>query len=192
MISYSKAWETMNDLDMVTSKVTSVKEILDVALEALEKHDYNKAEALMYASCDFIKYYLEEHDDKFKKAWDATVTAIKKEEYDATIQDKKYQAQYTDEELEAMCDAAEEKEITDREKIKQHSEHYYDYKRNDPDRENPFKTTLTINDDGVMVLPDELLERMNLGIGDYIQWNTLDDYIVMKKVDNVSIVEEVK
>ena len=114
MISYSKAWETMNDLDMVTSKVTSVKEILDVALEALEKHDYNKAEALMYASCDFIKYYLEEHDDKFKKAWDATVTAIKKEEYDATIQDKKYQAQYTDEELEAMCDAAEEKEITDR------------------------------------------------------------------------------
>jgi len=184
MSSYSKAWETMNNLDMVTSKVTSVKEILDVALEALEKHDYNKAETLMYASCDFIKYYLEEHDDKFKKAWDATIGSFK---------NKENTSQYTDEELEAMCDAAEKQEITDREQKASHSQYYYDYTRNDPDRESPFKAVLTINDDGIMVLPDEILKKMNLGIGDYIQWNTMSDgNILLKKVDNVSIIEEVK
>lgn len=157
MISYHKAWETMNDLEMVTCKITSVKEILDVAIEAIEKHDYNKAEAMVYASIDFVKYYLDEHDALFKKAWEATVVASK--------------------------------DIPDQEEKKEHSEYYYDYNRNDPDRENPFTTTIT--DDGLLVLPDEILNKMNLNIGDYIQWIPQEDgNIKLEKVDNVSVIEK--
>jgi len=159
MFSYHNAWQTMNDLDMATTKITSMKEILDVAIEAMEKHDYNKAEALVYASIDFVKYYLDEHDTLFKKAWEATVVACK--------------------------------DIPDQEEKKEHSDHYYDYNRNDPERENPFKPfTTTITDDGLLVLPDEILIKMDLEVGDYIQWIPQEDgKIRLEKVDNVSIVE---
>ena len=63
--------------------------------------------------------------------------------------------QYTEEEMNAMCDAAEEKEkercreynlreaeyYTKRAELDaKHSKHYYDYTRNDPTRKNPFET----------------------------------------------------
>lgn len=64
----------MNDLQMVTSKICSVREILDSAIEAHENHKHEKVEALMYAADEYLKYYLKDFDEKFKLAWEETVT----------------------------------------------------------------------------------------------------------------------
>jgi hypothetical protein len=72
-ISYQKVWDTMNDLESVTSKICSAREILDCAIDAHQEHRHKKVEHLLYAVDEFLQYYLAEFDDKFKKAWAATV-----------------------------------------------------------------------------------------------------------------------
>jgi hypothetical protein len=80
----SKTWEVMNDLEMVTSKICSAREIVDTAVEAIQKHDY--AETLAMAAYEFLGYYLDEFDDKFKKAWRETVIA-EREYYEGKVDD---------------------------------------------------------------------------------------------------------
>ena len=63
----------MNDVESVTSKVCSAREILDCAIDAHQEHKHEKVEHLLYAVDEFLQYYLAEFDDKFKKAWAATV-----------------------------------------------------------------------------------------------------------------------
>jgi hypothetical protein len=103
--NYQKVWDTMNELEMVSSKVCSAREILDSAIDALQNHKVDKAETLMYAANEFLEYYLKEFDDKFKDAWANTVVAFKDDESanltkntsDAVIDDK----------LEELFDKAE-------------------------------------------------------------------------------------
>lgn len=63
----------MNELETVTSKICSAREILDCAIDAHQEHKHEKVEHLLYAVDEFLVYYLQEFDDKFKKAWQATV-----------------------------------------------------------------------------------------------------------------------
>lgn len=116
--NYHKIWSCMNDLEMITAKIVSAKEIISVAAEAIQNNDYNKAETLAIAANEFLDYYLQEFDRKFKIAWDEIVVKQKEEtvkicdledtsEYctgswndfwnntEDTIQDKKYNAQYS-------------------------------------------------------------------------------------------------
>ena len=72
-VSYQKVWDTMNELGTVTSKICSAREILDCAIDAHQEHKHEKVEHLFYAVDEFLVYYLQEFDDKFKKAWQATV-----------------------------------------------------------------------------------------------------------------------
>lgn len=72
-VSYQKVWDTMNDVESVTSKICSAREILDCVIDAHQEHNYEKVEHLLYAVDEFLQYYLAEFDDKFKKAWQATV-----------------------------------------------------------------------------------------------------------------------
>lgn len=72
-VSYQKVWNTMNELETVTSKICSAREILDCAIDAHQEHKHEKVEHLLYAVDEFLQYYLAEFDDKFKKAWQATV-----------------------------------------------------------------------------------------------------------------------
>jgi len=74
----------MNDLEMVTSKIVSAREIIDTAAEAIQKHDYDKAETLAMAAYEFLGYYLEEFDEKFKLAWNETVKKQPQYQYTAT------------------------------------------------------------------------------------------------------------
>ena len=80
-LDYQKVWDKMNDLEMVTSKICSAREILDSAVDRLQEHQYDKAETLMYAADEFLQYYLEEFDRKFKDAWAETVTKVHQQEY---------------------------------------------------------------------------------------------------------------
>ena len=72
-IQYQKVWNTMNELEGVTSKVCSAREILDCAIDAHQEGNHEKMERLLYAVDEFLQYYLAEFDDKFKDAWKATV-----------------------------------------------------------------------------------------------------------------------
>jgi len=200
----NKVWEVMNDLETVTSKIVSAREIIDTVADAIQKNDYDRAETLAMAAYEFLGYYLEEFDEKFKLAWDETVkkqpqyqytaTGEKWDLYDEVLKEKIYYegyadrtvssvsgVQYTEEELNAMCDKAasdEEKEKCREYNLREaeyynkraeldakHSEYYYDYTRNDPDRPNPFKTKINydeaiaagwrMTDDGIWMPPQE-------------------------------------
>ena len=72
-VEYQKVWRTMNDLEVVTSKICSAREILDCAIDAHQEHKYEKVEHLLYAVDEYLQYYLKEFDNKFKDAWKATV-----------------------------------------------------------------------------------------------------------------------
>ena len=72
-VKYQNVWRTMNDLETVTSKICSAREILDSAIDAHQEHKHEKVERLLYAVDEFLQYYLAEFDDKFKDAWKATV-----------------------------------------------------------------------------------------------------------------------
>ena len=90
---YNKVWNVMNDLEMVTSKICSAREIIDVAAESIQNQEYDKAETLAMAAYEFLGYYLEEFDAKFKLAWKETVVKQKKEEndsWDAVNKEKEY------------------------------------------------------------------------------------------------------
>jgi len=67
-LDYQKVWNTMNELEMVTSKISSAREILDSAVDRLQENQYDKAETLLYAVDEFLQYYLAEFDKKFKDA----------------------------------------------------------------------------------------------------------------------------
>jgi len=87
----------MNDLEMITSKICSAREIIDSAAESIQKSDYEKAESLVNAAYEFLGYYLEEFDDKFKKAWKETVVAqksVEKELFEAAIAEREYYEGY--------------------------------------------------------------------------------------------------
>jgi len=92
-LNYSKVWEALNDLEMVTSKICSAREILDSAIGELENGNKKKVETLMYATDEFLKYYLAEFDEKFKIAWTETVSKLHKENEDhlnAVLREKEY------------------------------------------------------------------------------------------------------
>jgi hypothetical protein len=175
-ISYTRAWKTLNELEALSSKICSAREILDSAIGSLETGNRQKTEALMYAADE----YLQEFDVKFKDAWNETIVKLKQEERDDYMRpwghsDMEALSQYTDEEMNAMCDNAELDE--------KHSNHYYDYSRNDYIRPNPFDKVVkwrlpidkiengdTMETDYFITLPDDLLEAANLSPGDDVEW----------------------
>jgi hypothetical protein len=80
-LDYNKVWKSLNELESVTSKICSARGILESALDALENHKYDKAETLMYAVDEYLQYYLEDFDRKFKDAWAETVMKVNEQEY---------------------------------------------------------------------------------------------------------------
>jgi len=128
-LDYHKVWNSLNELEMVTSKICSAREILDSAIDKLEEHQYDKAGTLLYAVDEFLQYYLEEFDTKFKDAWKETVMKVKQEEIDDCMppwghsdfvikgsgsKDACYHMEalrYTDKEMDAMCDNAAKQDI---------------------------------------------------------------------------------
>ena len=79
-MNYSSVWNTMNELDAVTSKIVHAREILECALDSLEDNNVEKAKSLLCATDIFLEYYLEEFDNKFTLAWKETVIKLKEEQ----------------------------------------------------------------------------------------------------------------
>ena len=150
----SKVWDVMNDLEMVTSKICSAREIIDSAIDRIQEHQYDRAEMMMSAAYEYLEYYLQEFDEKFKLAWQETVK--KQSEFQYTATGEKWPIddcmpswghsdmealKYSDEELDAMCDKA----ASDQEK-----ELCHEYNTREKEYYEPFTTvTGTVTQNGV-------------------------------------------
>jgi hypothetical protein len=195
-LDYNKVWETMNSLESVTSKICSARGILESALDALENHKYDKAETLMYAVDEYLQYYLEDFDRKFKDAWNETVVKINQENNDYFWADtslginnsislgdcmnssweqfyypEEYPnpIHYTESEMEAMCNHAEQQE---KDKVIRWQLPVDKIENGDTGEEEYF-----------IQFPDDLLESANLKEGDEVFWEDKNDgTFILRKV----------
>lgn len=172
-LNYNRVWNTLNSLESASSKICSARAILDSAIISLESGNREKTETLMYAVDEYLQYYLEEFDRKFKDAWDETVTKLKQEEVDDYMRpwghsDMEALSQYTDEELDAMCDNAAKEDKVVRWQL--------------PVEED------TVNGEYFITFPDDLLEAANLKEGDDVEWIDNDDgtFILKKSVKQLN------
>ena len=164
-LDYNKVWNTMNDLEMVSTKISSAREILDCAVDRLQEHQYDKAETLLYAADEFLQYYLEEFDRKFKDAWTETVTKVHQEEYGVSS------TQDTSTEYKGAWNGFWEEE---------------------PKQDKVVKWVLPIErkiedgvDDYFITFPDDLLEATNLKPGDEVEWVDRNDGTFILRKPNV-------
>ena len=157
-LNYQKVWNTMNELEMVTSKICSAREILDSAIDKLEEHQYDKAGTLLYAADEFLQYYLQEFDTKFKDAWKETVTKVHQQQIDDCMPPWGHSDMealiYTDKEMDAMCDNAAKQDKVIRWQLP-----VEEVKDSDTDETEYFIT-----------FPEDLLEAASLKLGDIIDW----------------------
>jgi len=161
-LDYHRVWSALNDLEMVTSKISNAREILDSAIDRLQEHQYDKAETLMYAADEFLQYYLEEFDRKFKDAWAETVTKVHQEEYSVSS------TQDTSPECKSAWNGFWEEE---------------------PKQDKVVKWVLPVQqkieegiDDYYVQFPDDLLEAANLKENDLVEWISQGDgsYLLRK------------
>jgi hypothetical protein len=177
-LDYNRVWTTMNELEMVTSKISSAREILDSAIDALENHNGEKAETLMYAADEFLKYYLADFDVKFKDAWNETVVKIKQPEQESLN--------------EFYC--PEESNNTYEETLKAGYEMTADgfWIPSQPSQKEDkvVKWRLPVEMDGpsgeyFVTFPDDLLEAANLNEGDEVEWvDRNDGSFILRKTWN--------
>ena len=157
-LNYQKIWNVMNELEMVTSKICSAREILDSAVDRLQEHQYDKAETLMYAADEFLQYYLEDFDRKFKDAWKETVTKVHQQQIDDCMplwgHSDMEALRYTDKEMDAMCDNAAKQD-----KVVKWQLPVEEVKDSDTDETEYFIT-----------FPEDLLEAANLKVDDIVTW----------------------
>jgi hypothetical protein len=193
---------------MVTCKIASAREILDSAINALENGNKEKVETLMYAVDEFLQYYLADFDEKFKIAWKETVVKLKEEdpwghsdlEYGLANQDRVSNfpgEQYTDEELDAMCAAAENSVI----RATESSMFGDDIISFDLPQEKPDKVVrwqLPVECDGpsgeyYITFPDDLLEAANLKEGEEVEWvDNGDGTFILRKPQKETFVDPYK
>ncbi len=142
----SKMWTAMNDVDAVTSKICSAREILDCAIDRLQEHQYDKVEQLMYAVDEFLQYYLAEFDEKFKLAWQETVVKQKEEEEDHCM------PPWGHSDMEYLIKNKKDKVIKWQLPV------------------DKIENGDTGEDEYFIIFPDDLLEAANLKPGDNVEW----------------------
>ncbi len=175
-IKYQKVWDTINSLETVTSKICSAREILDSAVDRLQEHQYDKVETLLYAADEFLQYYLQEFDEKFKDAWQATVGDLR----DDDVKDDGMRP-WGHSDLEYLIANSKESLICDKDDPSPEcqnawndfwEEHYHPEEHKD---DKVVKWSLPVEIDGAsgeyyVTFPDDLLEAINLKEGDQVEW----------------------
>ena len=163
-LNYQKVWNSLNELEMVTSKICSAREILDSAVDRLQEHQYDKAETLLYAADEFLQYYLKEFDEKFKDAWKETVTKINQQETDDCMppwghSDWEYRFTLPPEEPK------QDKVVKWQLPVEEGTD------------------CITGEKEYFITFPDDLLEAANLKQGDEVEWISTDDHnYLLRKV----------
>jgi hypothetical protein len=166
-LNYNRVWNALNELEMVSSKISSAREILDSAIDALENHNGEKAETLMYAADEFLKYYLADFDVKFKDAWNETVVKIKQPEQESLNKD--WEEFYYPEESKNTYD-----EVV-KEGYEMTADGFWIPSQSSQKEDKVVKWRLPVEMDGpsgeyFITFPDDLLEAANLNPGDEVEW----------------------
>jgi hypothetical protein len=158
-VKYQKVWDTMNDLETIIAKVVSAREMIDVANEAISVNDQDRAEKMAMAAYEFLGYFIEEFDEKFKKAWQATVGDLR----DGDVKENPCMPPWGHSDLEYGIANQKKDKVT--------------------------KWQLPIEVDGpsaecFVTFPDDLLEAANLEEGDQIEWVDQGDgsYLLRKVI----------
>jgi hypothetical protein len=187
-LDYQKLWNSMNELEMVTSKICSAREILDSAVDRLQEHQYDKAETLLYAADEFLQYYLEDFDRKFKDAWKETVTKVHQQQIDDCM------PPWGHSDLEYLCknnnknEIWESGQITDElmETIKHEG---YDYTPIPSKKKwilpvEEVENGDTMETEYFITFPDDLLEAANLEVNDEVEWvDRNDGTFLLRKIE---------
>jgi hypothetical protein len=192
-LDYNRVWETMNELESVTAKICSAREILACAIDAHESGNANRTETLLYAVDEYLQYYLSEFDKKFQEAWSETVTKLHQEEHSvySTCDKDDTSPEYKD----AWNSFWEDEQLTKVDGYsvngQSHSDYWYDYDRNDSNRPNPFEDKVVkwqlpveqVHEEYYITFPDDLLEAANLKAGDDVEWiDKGDGSFILQKV----------
>jgi bifunctional DNA-binding transcriptional regulator/antitoxin component of YhaV-PrlF toxin-antitoxin module len=187
-LNYNRVWKTLNELESVSSKICSARAILDSAIVSLESGNREKTETLMYAVDEYLQYYLEEFDRKFKDAWDETVTKLKQEEADD------YMRPWGHSDMEALSSyyPLQSDDLI----IGNEPRDYYENvapSATQRDIDKVVKWQLPVEEDTVngeyfITFPDDLLEAANLKEGDDVEWIDNDDgtFILKKSVKQLN------
>ena len=197
-INYHRVWEKMNSLEMVTTKVSSAREILDCAVDRLQEHQYDKAETLLYAADEFLQYYLEEFDRKFKDAWKETVTKLKQQEIDDCMppwghSDLEYGLANPTLTEDRNSNFPGENTICDNQDTSPECKGAWNsFWEEEPKQDKVVKWVLPVErkiedgiDDYYIQFPDDLLEAANLKAGDEIEWVDMNDGTFILRKPNV-------
>lgn len=112
-MNYDAVWSAMNALEELSAKMISIRAVIDSASEYASKNDCDQAEKLCQASLDLINWYIDSWDERFQEAWNVTVSKIKHAEFDKVMESNEFftASFYTDDEITAMCDKAQEDDI---------------------------------------------------------------------------------
>ena len=198
-LDYNKVWNTMNDLEMVSSKISNAREILDCAVDRLQEHQYDKAETLLYAADEFLQYYLEEFDRKFKDAWKETVTKLKQQEIDDCMppwghSDLEYGLANPTLTEDRNSNFPGENTICDNQDTSPECKSAWNsFWEEDVIKEDKVvKWVLPVQqkieegiDDYYVQFPDDLLEATNLKAGDEIEWVDMNNGTFILRKPNV-------
>jgi hypothetical protein len=207
-LNYDRVWNTLNQLESVSSKICSARAILDSAIDSLESGNREKTETLMYAVDEYLQYYLEEFDRKFKDAWEETVTKLKQEEVDDYMRpwghsdmealSSNYPLQCDDliigneprDYYENVAPSATQRDIGDY--STEYKGAWNSFWEEDVIKEDKVvKWRLPIErkiedgvDDYYIQFPDDLLEAANLKPGDEVEWVDRDDgSFLLRKIE---------
>lgn len=187
-LDYSKVWSCLNQLESTSAKICSAREILDCAIEALESGKKEKAETLMYTVDEYLQYYLQDFDNKFKVAWDEIIGKMKGENQDlldSVLEEKEYYEPSTlswdDSNLEYLTS-----NLFTEDRIIDFSETQYTEEtlnamcdtaeKQEKDKVKRWVLPVQENEDEYFIqLPDDLLEQVNWKENDELHWTDNKD-----------------
>jgi len=71
--NYQEAWEAMNKLQEHSSKLNTIKDLIETAVKYT---DDENVISLLEATENMISIYVDEFDDLFRAAWDKTIKPV--------------------------------------------------------------------------------------------------------------------
>jgi len=77
-ISYNKTWEVMNGLEESFNRITTISQLAEDLVEAVNNDDRQSIVDLSHALNAYIPVYISQYDKASKRAWNNTVGEVSK------------------------------------------------------------------------------------------------------------------
>jgi hypothetical protein len=77
-ISYNKTWEVMNGLEESFNRITTISQLSEDLVEAVNNDDRQSIIDLSHALNAYVPVYISQYDKASKRAWNNTVGEVRK------------------------------------------------------------------------------------------------------------------